>query len=239
MIIEDFTLLGKTVPEPARRDNREYVCSAGISPELGLVRIYRLPTWPTPKRWHTYRVPVERDRQDDSRRESFKVQKDGVFELVGKTNAQNLTRTLNRCRVGSIKEANEKELSLAILQPTNMELYFRENADAPDSPILSLFDVHPRPNSGAKRFAHLPRMKFHDDLGGRDLMVRDWGCFEWMRKYPDDYASLRSTLHLTAESSLLIGNFNQIRTQWLIISVLNGLRQDNPLQLDIFGEATA
>lgn len=233
MIIEDFTMLGKTVPEPARRDNRAYVCSAGISPEFGLLRIYRLPTWPTPTRWNTYRVPVERDRQDDSRAESFKVQQGRGFEQIGKSSAQQLAPILNRFRVGSVKEANDKRLSLAILHPSRMELYFRENPESPDSPILTLFDVHPRPDAGGKRFAHLPRLKFYDDLGElRDLMVRDWGCFEWMRKYPDRYQELGSALHLNEQSSLLIGNFNQIRNQWLVISVLNGLRATQPTLFD-------
>ena len=238
MIIEDFTMLGKTVPEPARRDNQLYVCSAGISPELGLVRIYRLPTKFTPKRWNTYRVPVERDRQDDSRDESFKVQKDKWFQHVGKSDVRQLAPILNRFSVGSIKEANEKRMSLAILHPSHMSVYFRDNPDSPDSPILSLFDVNQRTSTGAKRFPHSPRMRFYDDLGERDLMIRDWGCYEWMRKQPDRYQEMKSTLHLNDESSLLIGNFNQIRTQWLIISVINGLRTNQPTLFDTCPDTT-
>jgi hypothetical protein len=241
MIIEDFTMLGTTVPEPTRTDGRIFVCSAGISPEYGgLVRIYPLARRNIPHRWHTYRVPIERNPQDH-RAESFKVQGDrhanvhehinDVFTHVGQIPHRLRAALLCKHIVGSIKEANEKRLSLAILQPHIGELDFQHNPESPDSPLLTLFDINPRPTAGAKRFLYIPRLHFTDDAGSSwHLMIRDWGCFEWMRKYPDRYREL--PLHLSDQSSLLIGNFNQHRSSWLIISVLNGIRETAPTLFD-------
>ena len=50
MILEDFIMLGTTVPEP-NSDGRIFVCSAGVSPELGKLVCRRSPGrhWST---WH-------------------------------------------------------------------------------------------------------------------------------------------------------------------------------------------
>lgn len=55
-------------------------------------------------------------------------------------------------------------------------------------------------------------------------MLRDWGCFEFMRKQGDDRRyELHSALGLHNNSPLLVGNMNNQRTAWLVISVLSGL----------------
>ena len=244
MILEDFTMLGTTVPEPTS-DGRVFVCSAGVSPEAGgLIRIYPLSRRSVPKRWHTYHVPVERNPKD-SRKESWKVQGDRTSENHERINAvfcENVhdpivkpTRRrdlLSEYIVGSIAEANAKKISLAILQPEIRALEFDHNPESPDSPLLTLFDTGPRPESGAKRFPYIPRLSFKDEAGSHRLMVRDWGCFEWMRKYPGRHTELASCLNLNEDSSLLVGNFNRHRNSWLIISVLSGIRESAPALFD-------
>jgi hypothetical protein len=242
MILDDFTMLGTTVPEPTRADGRVFVCSAGISPELGsLVRIYPLARHTIPTRWHTYRVPVERNPKD-SRRESFKVRGDRTgsahaqindqFAHIGVMPATARAAILAKHEVASIAEANARRLSLAIIKPQILGIAYEHNPESPDSPLLTLFDINPRPTEGAKRFPYIPRLRFSDEGGDHALMLRDWGCFEWMRKYPDRYTELPNCLHLSGESSLLIGNFNQHRTSWLVISVLNGLRESALFDFD-------
>lgn len=242
MILEDFTMLGTTVPEPTS-DGRVFVCSAGISPEAGgLIRIYPLARKNIPHRWSTYRVPLERNPKD-SRPESFRLQGDrsctghpiinNTFKKVGELKPTQRAATLNPYLVGSIKEANARKLSLAIIQPSFGTLDYEHNPESPDSPMLTLFDPVPRPEAGAKRFPYIPRLHFTDEIGlHHHLMVRDWGCFEWMRKNPDRYRELDRALHLSEHSSLLIGNFNRHRTSWLIISVINGIRDTLPTLFD-------
>lgn len=239
MILEDFVMLGTTVPEP-NSDGRVFVCSAGVSAERrGLVRIYPLARRNVPRRWHMYRVPLELNNKD-SRPESYKVAGDRMpgtheqinerFELIREVPRRERSLLLAPYWVGSVKEANAKRLSLAVIHPSAPEIDFEHNPSSPDSPQLSLFsDGIKEIPAGAKRFPFIPRLHFRDEDGGHKLMLRDWGCYELMRKHKDDHAYYRQNmagaLHLGPSSSLLIGNFNRHRTSWLVISVLNNIRQ--------------
>lgn len=235
LIVDDFVMLGKTVPEPTRRDGRIFVCSAGISPTLrSLVRIYPLARRNTPPRWSVSTVKLVRN-PEDNRRESFKLAGDrspgaheeinDSFQVAGTYPSHARTGLLSKYVVDSIPEANDKKLSLAVIHPEQMELTFEHNPDSPDSPELTLFDLAPRPTEGAKRFAYIPRLRFRDADRENHLMLRDWGCFEFMRKHGDGRRTdMASALHLDSTCSLLVGNFNQHRNSWLVISVLRGLR---------------
>jgi HNH endonuclease len=248
MIIDDFVMLGTTVPEP-KRDGRIFVCSAGVSPELGkLVRIYPLARRDIPHRWNIYRVPVERN-PEDSREASFKVAGDRSpgaheyinqqFQQVGKLRDSRRAALLKPYVVGSIKEANARpnRLSLAIVHPQAMDLTFEHNPTSPDSPQVALFDLAEvggePPRAGARRFAYIPRIAFKDELGWNHLQLRDWGAFELQRKRGEAYfrANLAGALHLRSDSSLLVGNLSHQRTTWLVIAVLNGIR-DAPSLFD-------
>jgi hypothetical protein len=233
--VHDFVMLGKTVPEPTRRDGRVFVCSAGVSDTLRtLIRVYPLARRNTPTRWSVSTVKLVRN-PEDSRRESFKLEGDrspgaherinNSFFITGSAPPSGRKDLLSRYVIGSIPEANDKRMSLAIIHPEQVELTFEHNPESPDSPQLALFDLEPRPTEGAKRFAYIPRLRFKDADRENHLMLRDWGCFEFMRKQGDHKRfDLPSALHLDSTCSLLVGNFNQHRTSWLVISVLRGLR---------------
>lgn len=237
MTLDDFVMLGTTVPEP-NSDGRVFVCSAGVSAEYrSLIRLYPLARKSVPRRWGVYRVPVERNSKD-SRPESFQVAGDrspvaherinSEFEVARRRLPDGeRIKLLSRHVVGSIKEADRKRLSLAIIHPDAIDLTFEHNPDSPLSPQMALFDRDDEPPSGARRFAWMPRLKFHDELGWHNLMLRDWGTFELQRKRGGDYfrQNLKGALHLRSDSSLLIGNMNNQRTAWLVISVLNGIRE--------------
>lgn len=245
MVLDDFVMLGKTVPEP-NSDGRIFVCSAGVSATLrSLIRVYPLARRHSPARWSVSRVELERNPKD-SRVESFKLygdrapgKHDGInddaFTALGSKYPEKARAALLRpYAVGSIKEANARRLSLALLRPDAMELEFEHNPESPDSPELTLFDMAERPTAGAKRFAYIPRLRFVDDDGKHRLMLREWGCFEFMRKYGDARrGELADALYLDATCSLLVGNFNQHRTSWLVISVLRGLREAPSLFDDV------
>jgi hypothetical protein len=233
MILEDFVMLGKTIPEP-NSDGRIFVCSAGCSAELrSLVRLYPLSRWQAPRRWTVNRVPVER-KPTDSRRESFCLKGNrspetharinGLFEGVGSIARPQRAECLRPYMVKSIREANERRMSLAIVAPLGVPvLHFDEAANAPDSPQRALFaaDDNERQKLGAKRFAYQPRLRFCDEAGRHDLQLRDWGCYEFMRKYGDNRRhELFAAAHLDKNPVLLVGNMNNQRTAWLVISVL-------------------
>ena len=66
-----YALICKTIPEHSKKDDTLYTCSIGISPELGLIRIYPLPPVGMDK-WGIYELEVERNKRD-SRTESWKL----------------------------------------------------------------------------------------------------------------------------------------------------------------------
>lgn len=234
--IDDFVMLGKTVPEP-QSDGRTFVCSAGVSPTLReLIRVYPLGRYGAPKRWSESKLSLIRNPKD-SRHESFQIAgdrspdahediNDGIVTVRPEIPRSARAALLRPYEVASIKEANARKLSLAIVHADQYELGFDYNPDSPDSPQLALFDSGKPEPKGAKRFAYIPRLRFRDEDGEHRLMLRDWGCFEWMRKEGDGRRhDLVGNLYLTPSSSLLVGNFNRHRTSWLVISVLNGLRE--------------
>lgn len=249
MIVEDFIMLGKTVPEEQRSDRRVFVCSAGYSRELRqFIRIYPLARASAPSRWYSCKVPLERNPKD-SRPESWKIRGDRsaeqhcninkTFEVQHKlkdTDQRDLfSRMESVCR--SIDEANERRLSLFVLRPQgNVTLEFVENRDSPDHPQMWLFEKEPNIEpQGAKRFAFQPYLRFNDAGGQHRLQLRDWGCYEFMRNSGDDRRyELRQALKLDACPPLLLGNMNGHRNTWLIISVFPSLVQ---LQAPLFEHA--
>jgi hypothetical protein len=237
VILEDFIMLGTTVPEPSSKYGLS-VCSAGWSAELGgLVRIYPLKPYGAPSRWSINRVQLERNPKD-SRSESWKLVDDrsadgrsghGLgFECVGQVPQSRRRGLLDQVVVDSISEANERRISLCVVHPASCpQLTFEYNPDSPDSPQLSLFDRPDRPTAGSKRFPYTPRLQFVDGDGEHHLKVRDWGAFEFLRKEGVS-ARHKLNLNLRTDSSLLLGNLVHQRNAWLVISVLNGVRDAQP-----------
>lgn len=233
MILEDFIMLGTTVPEPSKKDSRTFVCSAGVSFERrSLVRIYPLATRNIPRRWHKYRVRVELNNRD-SRPESYKIAGDrsdeahedinSRFELIGKVNDSEKDMVCDKFVVSSIKEANDKRLSLAIIKPKYPPtIDFCHNESSPFSPQMKLFDTGDQIKSGSKRFAFIPKIQFSDDVGDHNLSLRDWGVYEFMRKHGDYRRyEIGNVLKLSESPYMLIGNQNVYRNSWLVISVFS------------------
>lgn len=239
MILQDFVMLGKTIPEPSS-DGRVFVCSAGVSHELRrLVRIYPLCRGEAPPRWSVCTVNVERNPRD-ARDESFRLQGDrskGAHEQINKTAfaitatiaRENRGRLLDPYKADSIDELNARRASLGFIEPLgepSLTFEFRENA--PDSPQLSLFATSDdeAQKFGARRFAYQPYLSFRDLHGWHRLQLRDWGAYEFMRKHGDERRDeLREACRLRDKPCLLVGNMNHQRTAWLVISVLFPIKQ--------------
>lgn len=234
MILQDFVMLGKTIPEPSS-DGRVFVCSAGISPELrSLIRIYPLAQRDAPRRWSLSTVALERNQQD-SRNESFRLAADrskakhdainrAAFNVTSTIAREHRDRLLDRYRITSIAGLNQQRASLGIIEPLGApKLAFEYREEAPDSPQLSLFAEtdEERKAVGSKRFAYQPYLEFCDEAGWHRLQLRDWGAYEFMRKHGDARRDeLRAACRLDDRPCLLVGNMNHQRTAWLVISVL-------------------
>lgn len=207
---------------------------------LCLLNGYPLARRSIPHRWRMYRTPLERNPKD-SRHESFQVQGNRTvgyhqwintrFDEVKAAYPKTARAALLEPFVhGSIQQANSKRISLTILQPDNLDLYFKKNEEASTDEQYTLFDTgeDDQPSVGARQFELMPRIRFRDEGGQHDLMLRDWGAFEFQRKNGPAYFrdNLAGALNLTSESSLLVSNMNNKRNTWLVISVLNGIREE-------------
>lgn len=243
MILDDFVMLGKTVPEINKADSRLFVCTAGYSLELRrAIRIYPMARINCPTRWSVSQVPLERNPKD-SRWESWKIRGDrsvvsherindviaSVCPLIPTETKENIVADL---LVPSLKEANRRKLSLCTIKPKDpAKLLFSKGAekDGETEEMLPTKDMFPINDyslhiSVNERFNWHPRLKFSDEEGSHNLMLRDWGCYEFLRKNGDKKREdLNGALYLDANPILFLGNFSQFRNSWLIISVLSGI----------------
>lgn len=225
--LSGFVMLGTTVPEPSKRDDRIYVCSAGWHPDLGLIRIYPLGRTGAPRRWDVCDIEVERN-PSDSRAESWRIAGDrhdpyinARFRKTGTVTPSKRAALLDDKRIPrSIAQANEQKKSLALIHPEHITFDLDHNPDSPDSPQLWLFEDGLPPKEGAKRFPYIPRLYIDGDAQ-HSLQLRDWGVYEWMRKQPGREREIPAALHLGPKSVLLVGNINTHRNTWLAIAVLN------------------
>jgi hypothetical protein len=234
MVLDQFVMLGKTVPE-SNSDGRQFVCTAGYDLELRKpVRIYPMARRDCPKRWSVSRIPVERNPKD-SRAESWKIRGDrscGQHEQINavintvrnKIEPEIQREILKSLEVKSLKQANAERLSLAVVFPDDVpQLKFEPGEQAEMAPTRDMFG-HITELPVAQRFKWHPRLEFSDCDGKHDLMLREWGCYELMRKQGDDYTlyNLGEALNLSTAPPLLCGNLNQHRNSWLVISAFTG-----------------
>lgn len=238
MILEDFIMLGKTVPEIQKKSGRTFVCSAGYSHSMrGPIRIYPLARGKSPPRWSRCHVSLERN-PEDSREESWRLAGDRspanhprineCFKIVGEIGRDERALFIQSLLCPSIAAANGKHKSLCIIEPhTIPRLSFEEAEDHPDHPQISLFeDSHDPSKDGARRFRFQPYLEFRDAEGSHNLQMRGWCGYEWMRKQGDDRRhQLAENWRLDRRPCLLVGNMNQHRNVWLVISVLTPISQ--------------
>lgn len=245
MILDDFVMLGKTVPE-TNGDGRQFVCTAGYSLELRQpIRIYPMARRDCPPRWSISRVPLERNAKD-SRDESWKIKGDrrpgahehinAVISRVHDKTAQAIQQSIVKAMsVSSLQQANDARLSLCMILPSDIPRIDLEAGEKVEMmPTPDMFGETPDlPVS--MRFRWHPRIRFTDEAGSKhDLMLRDWGCYELMRKHGDEAAlQLSEALNLTTAPPLLCGNLNRFRNSWLVISVLSGALHARP---DVFDQ---
>lgn len=197
----------------------------------------------SPPRWSVSRIPVERNPKD-TRRESWKIRGDrrpGAHEHINeviepvslKLSPAWQREIVASLQLSSLKAANDRRASLCVILPDDVpriDLERGEKAEMAPSPDM-FGEVAQLPV--AARFKWHPRIRFADAAGQHDLMLRDWGCYELMRKHGDEAAlSLNEALNLTTAPPLLCGNLNRFRMSWLVISVFSGTVHARPEVFD-------
>lgn len=229
MRIDDYCCLGRTVPEESKRYGRK-VCSAGYSEELGsLMRVYPLPVITGIHQRSVCTLELQRNKQD-SRRESWRLAREeegqGIVRIATQRPIEQVIAWLGGESAQSIRQLNGERRSLGVIRPGAFECYFRERGGKSVDPDQKLLfdDLDEQFGAGAVSLA--PYLRFRDEDGWHDLQVREWGCYEWLRKEPGKASQLWDNLRLRADRDvfLLVGNMCNRRNVWLVISVFSRAR---------------
>jgi hypothetical protein len=240
MLVSDFVLLGVAVPEPATTGTA-YICTLGVSAEHGLLRVY--PTHLANrrlKRWEIGEVHLDK-ASTDTRQESWTlmVNTAGKAPYKGFKTSGSLYPKSRRADllephlVSSIDSANEKRLSIALIQlPEKYRFFLEENEGWQEEPWSHVYREDSKWRDKSKeKYRYKPRIAFSDAYNNHQLQLRDWGIYELMRKQAPtisekatkqertDYIGGR--LGLSKQPFLLIGNQNAHRTSWMVISVIS------------------
>lgn len=219
MILEDFVMLGKTAPEMDRQ-GRVTVCSAGWSPELRqLVRIYPLAVENAPPDFSVSQVRIERNDKD-TRHESWKIAGDRSINVHANINTRfDVKRILNDRQslidqiplVGSIQEANQKRLSLAVIQPDHKpNFYLEQNKNW----LISGKAV------STKAYKYIPRVEFSLDGNKHKLKYLNQEVYQHLK--PTNKSDFwRIAGRFKKNPKLLVGNMFAYRNNWLVIAGLD------------------
>jgi hypothetical protein len=70
---------------------------------------------------------------------------------------------------------------------------------------------------GANAIDLMPYLQFTDKAGSHCLQLREWGCYEWIRKQRDNAAQLWQNLHMDEPQAVVVGNMANHRNVWLVI----------------------
>jgi len=246
MLIDDLIILGRSVPEPLK-DGRKTVCLGGYSDKHGYIRIYPTKTNFPIKRWDIVAVDVERNNKD-SRVESWKIAGSNKnwdnlgdnIDVVGRITDDNFRLDLiDGICVDGIKKLNKEKRSLGVLCPNSSpKLYLRENKnfDAMTQLMLPVFEDGIK----TKRDYQLDiRLKFQCSGSSHDLMLVEWGCYEYMRKSDKSLSTIQKrlsdNLRLNNDDYLhfvFVGNLVRFRNSFMAISLF---RIKKPKQKNMFG----
>lgn len=222
MRCDDFICLGRTVPEESKKYGAK-VCMAGVSPEVGsLMRVYPLPVQNPIQIRHQCVLELERNRLD-SRRESWKLSDRSAKIIVSHKpvmTKETIASYLGDYIVESIDELNNRRMSLGVIELIQPQGFFRERKGVVSANQGMLFEITDK-IFGAGSIDIAPYIGFWDQTGKHhDLQIREWGCYEWIRKHRNEAYLLWKNLKLDRNEPLwaIVGNQANRLTSWLIIS---------------------
>lgn len=231
--IDDLVVLGRAAPEPIR-DGRHTVCLGGYSETYGYVRIY--PTRMSMdrcRRWNVISVPVERS-DNDNRDESFKIRGsreewDSLhtkIEKVGRLSKPERIRLADRLAGDCSNRLNEQRKSLGMVKPEGIDAEVREEETTIQATL------NDRLRKGKSDYPETLYISYRcDDCDAKTH--HEQHCIEWgVHQYwdnNDDPEGVIDALHLyddTTEHYFFIGNLNNQRTAYIIISVIRFKHSD-------------
>ncbi len=226
MKLDDYCCLGRTVPEQSKKYGRK-VCTAGYSAELRqFMRVYPCPVESPMQQRHVCHLQLERNSQD-SRIESWQLARertdDGILAVHEARPSNQVIAYLDQHKAPSIAYLNERRLSLGIIKPVGLRGYFRDaqtdkDIDPDQRGLFDDLDF----TFGMGQITRAPYLRFSDEAGAHDLQLREWGCYEWLRRQPDSASQLWDNLRLRQQERdfyLLVGNMAHHRNVWLVIAL--------------------
>jgi len=245
MRLDDFTCLGRTVPETSAKYGVK-VCMAGYSPELGsLVRVYPLEIDnPIKARSRCVLELVRNDR--DNRSESWKLlgRNESIVSVGPEVPTPEVVRFLRSHLVSSIEELNDRRASLGVLEVSaDCRGFFKTRAEVTCPEQRSLFDFADEDKRfGAAALDIAPYIEFADARGKpHNLQMREWGVYEWLRKSRSQADRVWGNLRLNdgRPTLMVVGNMSNRRNVWLIIKTFKAEAQAKPAPLFAVFEASA
>lgn len=251
MQIDDLVILGRAAPQHLK-NGRTTICLGGFSYEYGFIRIY--PTKPQMgvKRWDVISVEVEKN-DADTRDESWKIVgsrdnwdylEDSVSKR-GEVKSQQARREIVDNNLSScVNELNSQHISLGFIKPKQIfEMYFGDNPQYGKPVQLPLFSTHAKQWAAVKRdYAKEPRLRYECEncltkQGFHDQVVLEWGFYEWMRKNPNNIEQVWENAQFLSENHeiyLLVGNQQNHRTSYMVISTISLRKLDKPTTKSMF-----
>jgi hypothetical protein len=219
MILEDFVMLGKTAPETDRQ-GRVTVCSAGWSPELRqLIRIYPLAVENAPPDFSVSQIRLERNSKD-TRHESWKIAGERGVDVHSGINTRFDIRYILNDREGlisqipsveSIREANQKRMSLAVIQPKERPNFYLEKNKSWKSLSHRVC---------SKSYKYTPRLSFESDGVCHKLKYLNQEVYNHIQ--PSNKTCFWKVANrFRRNPKLLIGNMFAYRNNWLVIAGLD------------------
>lgn len=209
-MIKQYTLVARAAADRSKKYGKS-ICSAGISPDDGLIRVYPILTETRMKAWDTYEIAVDRCKTD-TRDESWQADLSFAPHRIGKQDRyQCLGLLAGHNLASSIRQLNSDRKSLAVVVPDRInEMWFdhRDEANA---------------DWGKEAVFEVPRIAY--ELAGKTHchQILEIGCYEWLRCKKNDPAGLWDNLRFTDAEfrhMFLIGNQARYRNSWMIIAVL-------------------
>ncbi len=232
--IDDVIILGRGVPEQIS-GGRVTVCVAGYSPTQGFIRLYPTRIDSPLHTWSIVSVEVERNPQDN-RQESWKFPESRTewqyinrhINAVGMYPREARLSLLDSIRSDCVAQINDARASLGVIRPVIKRHYLAPNERHTEA-YQPLFEIMEHADVMTKRdYIAEPRLSYIcgetcRTKHGHDMQLLDWGCYQWMRKHPDNAQQIWRNMGIGVDGwthFFLVGNQANQRTSYIVINVL-------------------
>lgn len=245
-MIIDYTLVIQTVPEYSKKNDTVYTCTVGYSQQLGWIRVYPMPYSKGLQRWNTYKIRVEKNKQD-SRNESWKLcgyskqeqwknwnQDVQFYKRLNESQKNYLKQQMIKNTLPAISVMNKNRQSIGFIEVDKVRARWEVNESYFNPNQLLLFsDIEEESISQftkANKQFH-SRIKFMDLDGQHDLLLNNWQYYEYQRKFGHNPEAFRN-INNNKKQILMLGNLFQYRNTWLVLDSFTAPNNKLELLLD-------